>query len=262
MSDSLALYLMTGGFAGFTAGLLGVGGGLIIVPVLYSIFSAQAIAGTDTMQMALATSLATIAFTSVSSTWAHHRKQAVLWPVVWRLTPGILIGAWLGGLLAAAISSDLLKPVFAFFELSVAILMLNNYQPRQYATSLQPVRAITGGFIIGAISAIVGIGGGTLTTPFLHWHGITIKQAIASSAACGFPIALAGTLAYIYAGWGKTASDDINLGYVNLNAFAAIITTSLISAPPGAKLAHHLADKKLKKIFALFLLVLVIKMLY
>ncbi|HHO58984.1 MAG TPA: sulfite exporter TauE/SafE family protein [Thiotrichales bacterium] len=263
MTASLALYLVTGSFAGFMAGLLGIGGGLIIVPVLYAIFSSQ----TDgisaaSMQMALATSLATITFTSVSSTWAHHRKQAVLWPVVWRLAPGILAGAWLGGLFAAAISSEFLKTVFALFELAVAALMLSDYQPRQHAAGLQPARATTGGFFIGAISALVGIGGGTLSVPFLHWHGVSIKQAIASSAACGFPIAVAGALAYIYAGWGRAVGNDPSLGYVNLHAFAAIITTSLLTAPLGAKLAHHLADRKLKKIFALFLLALAIKMLF
>lgn len=269
MSSFLFLYLLTGALAGLSAGLFGVGGGLIIVPVLYYIFSAQAYDASLLMHMALATSLATIVFTSISSSYAHHKKQAVLWPIVFILSPGILIGAWLGGLIAAAQDSDILKPVFAVFEFLVALIMLMNFKTRpQYAT-LSRLNALTGGVLIGTLSAIVGIGGGSLTVPYLNWNNIAIKKSIATSAACGFPIALAATASYIYAGWDvpiNSASDmnknSINLGYVNLTALSLIVCSSFLFAPLGAKLAHYLPDKNLKKYFGLFLLLLSAKMMF
>ncbi len=272
MNTLLILYLLTGCFAGFTAGLLGVGGGLIIVPVLYYIFSSQLIGATietgQIMHMALATSLATIVITSLSSSYAHHKKRAVLWKTVGLLSPGIVAGAWAGGLFAAQLSSNILKLVFALFELLMALLLLSGFQPgkrhRDEVAYWQPAlsgkSAINGGFIIGLVSAIVGIGGGSLSVPFLHWSGIKIKNAVATSAACGLPIALSGTASYIYTGWHQPFQHLTTLGYVNITAFLAISMTSLIFAPFGVKLAHALPDKTLKRIFAIFLLVLSIRM--
>lgn len=260
----ILLYLLTGAFAGFAAGLLGIGGGLIIVPVLYFIFSTQTYDQQHLMHMALATSLATIIVTSIASTLAHHKKQAVLWPTVFLLAPGICLGAWLGASLASELSTAILRPLFAVFELCIAALMLSQYQSKQQHSTIQPFNALFGGGIIGSISAIVGIGGGTLTVPFLHWHNINIKNAIASSAACGLPIALFGTAAYIYAGWTITDSSSLPenaIGYVHINAFVLIAISSFICAPLGAKLAHKISDKSLKKIFALVLLILGLKML-
>ena len=200
MPIDVILYLLTGGFAGFVAGLLGVGGGLIIVPVLYFIFLSQGFESQHLMHMALATSLATIIVTSISSSLAHHKKHAVLWKIVLLLAPGICIGAWIGGALAAEMNTEMLKPIFGCFELLVAIHLLSNLQTKQHELSIEPIKAYIGGFLIGNISAIVGIGGGTLTVPFLHWHKIAIRNAIATSAACGFPIALVATASFVYAG--------------------------------------------------------------
>ncbi len=260
----ILLYILTGAFAGFAAGLLGVGGGLIIVPVLYFIFSTQGYEQQHLMHMALATSLATIISTSISSTLAHHKKQAVLWPTVYLLAPGICLGAWLGASIATELPTAILRPAFGLFELFVAVLMLKQYQSKQHQVFIRPVKAFIGGNIIGSVSAIVGIGGGTLTVPFLHWHNINIKNAIATSAACGLPIALFGTASYIYSGWGisfTSSSSSYSLGYVQLNAFLLVAVSSFIIAPLGAKTAHRLADYKLKKIFALLLFLLGIKML-
>lgn len=255
------LYLLTGAAAGVSAGLLGIGGGLIIVPILFFVFSAQPGSPEHVMHMALATSLATIIVTSVSSAWAHHKHGAVLWPVVFDLSPGIIIGAWLGVMLASVLASDVLRPVFAVFELMVAFHLLLNYKPGTHTTSISRISSITGGVVIGSISSLVGIGGGTLTTPFLLWHNIAIRNAVASSAACGFSIAVAGTAAYVIAGWNTEGLPAYTFGYVNLPAFAIIIMTSMVTAPAGASLAHRLPEKTLRLFFGIFLLVLSLIML-
>jgi len=261
MMTEPVLYLLTGAVAGVSAGLLGIGGGLIIVPMLFLIFSSQPGATDHAMHIALATSLATIIVTSASSTWAHHKRGAVLWSVVAALSPGIIVGAWLGAQLASVLPSDILKPVFGVFELLVALHLLLGHQPASAANSISRTRSLVGGTVIGSISSIVGIGGGTLTVPFLLWHNIAIRNAVASSAACGFPVAAAGTAAYIVSGWNADGLPSGSLGFVNLTAFLLIIITSVLTAPAGASLAHRLPQATLRLIFALFLLVLGLKML-
>lgn len=255
------LYLFTGAIAGVSAGLLGIGGGLIIVPILFIIFSAHPVAHEHAMHMALATSLATIIVTSVSSAWAHHKRGAVLWPIVAILSPGIIIGAWLGAMLASLLANHTLKLIFAVFELMVAIHLLVNFTPRKHTTSISRIKSIAGGIVIGCISAVVGIGGGTLTVPFLLWHNIAIRNAIASSAACGFPIAVAGTAAYVVNGWDVEGLPAYTLGYVNLTAFVFISISSMMTAPVGAGLAHKLPESTLRIIFAVMLIWLSLKML-
>lgn len=256
------LYLATGIFAGLASGLLGVGGGLIIVPVLFIIFSAQNLPAEHIMHMALATSLATIIVTSISSTHAHHKKQAVLWPVFLLLAPGICLGAWLGGLAASEIKTDILKPAFGIFELLVAALLLWNKQSQQHNIHINKIKSAIGGFVIGMASAIVGIGGGTLTVPFLNWHNIAMRNAVATSAACGLPIAIFGAASYVYAGWSINDLPEQTLGYVHLPAFGLIIITSFLFAPVGAKLAHRLPELALKRGFAIFLMLLGLKMIF
>ena len=258
----ILLYLITGAFAGFSAGLLGIGGGLIIVPVLFFIFESQGYQQQHLMHMALATSLATIVITSISSTRAHHMKGAVLWPVVILLTPGIAIGAWFGATFATRLDNEILKPVFGIFEIFVAILMISQYQSKQRELIIKKINGFFGGIFIGSISAIVGIGGGTLTVPFLHWHKINIKNAIATSAACGLPIAIFATAAYIFNGWENISIDQNNmLGFVNTRAFILIAISSFLFATMGAKSAHRLPDTLLKRIFSALLFFLGLKML-
>ncbi len=256
------LYIVTGAFAGFAAGLFGVGGGLIIVPVLFYIFSTQAYDPQHLMHMAVATSLATIVFTSVSSTLAHHKRQAVLWPLVFILSPGIIIGAWFGGIFASTLDTKVLTSIFAVFELLVAVNLLLQKQPEQHQTNIGNIAATTGGTIIGFISSIVGIGGGTMTVPFLHWFNISMQKAVATSAACGLPIAVIGTLSYIYSGWGLQLTDTAMIGYLQLYALAVIATSSFIFAPLGAKLAHSISEKKLRLSFAFILTLLSITMFF
>lgn len=253
----VVLYLLTGAVAGFAAGLLGIGGGLIIVPALYFIFSAQAYPEQYLMHMALTTSLATIIFTSISSTLAHQRKKAVLWPVVLILGPGIIIGSWCGGLFASALDSSLLASVFAVFELLVAINLLLKKQPARQQTEINALAATGGGLIIGFISTIVGIGGGTMTVPFLHWFNVSMRNAVATSAACGFPVAVIGTLSFIYASYDQPLSDQLtSFGYLQPYALLIIASSSFIFAPSGARMAHAVSEKTLRLIFAGILLCL------
>lgn len=258
---AIGLYLLLGTVAGLAAGLLGIGGGLIIVPALASLFLLQGQSPDIVMHLALGTSLATIVITSISSIRAHHRHRAIHWNIVRQLTPGILLGAWLGGWLAGQMTTQWLKPVFGLFELSVAIHMLLARPTTQHSALPGKLAMGSAGGIIGSLSAIVGIGGGTMTVPFLCWNSIQLRNAIATSAACGLPIAIAGALAYMVSGWQHPALPEYSLGYVHLPAFIGIIITSSLFAPLGARLTHSLPVPLLKKVFAVFLLVVGVKLL-
>lgn len=250
---------LLGVFAGLAAGLLGVGGGLVIVPVLAMLFTA---AGYDhVMHLAVGTSLATIVFTSLSSVRAHHRHGAVLWPVFRRLTPGIVIGALAGAAIADRLPGDRLRLVFGLFELWVAVQMSLDIRPAPHRRLPGPVGMGLAGFVIGGVSAIVGIGGGTLTVPFLVWCNVAMRQAVATSAACGLPIAIAGSLGFLVTGWDAPGRPPGSLGYLHLPALGAIVVTSMLAAPWGARLAHRLPARTLKRIFALLLFALAAKML-
>lgn len=259
--STLLLYLLLGAFAGVMAGLLGVGGGLIIVPVLAWIFRGQHFSESVVMHLAIGTSLATIVVTSLSSVRAHHQRGAVLWPVVWQLTPGIVVGAWLGAAIADGLSSFTLQKVFAVFVLLMSAQMGLGAKPA-------PQRELPGaaamgavGGVIGVVSAIVGIGGGSLTVPFLAWCNISIRQAVATSAACGLPIALAGSVGFVITGLNAPALPAWSLGYIYGPALAGVAVVSMLFAPLGAKLAHTLPTELLKRVFAVFLMLVGIKML-
>ncbi|HMR02172.1 MAG TPA: sulfite exporter TauE/SafE family protein, partial [Candidatus Competibacter phosphatis] len=229
--STLLFYLTLGLFAGVMAGLLGVGGGLIIVPTLAWIFHHQQVDDTIVMHLAIGTSLATIVVTSISSVRAHHRRGAVLWPIFWRLTPGIVVGAWLGAAIADALPSAVLSKVFAVFVLTVAAQMGFGAKPAPHRELPGTAGMLTAGGVIGAVSAIVGIGGGSLTVPFLTWCNIAIRQAVATSSACGLPIALAGALGFVVTGLNATGRPDWSLGYVYGPALVGITLTSMLSAP-------------------------------
>lgn len=258
---TLLFYLLLGAFAGVMAGLLGVGGGLVIVPALAWIFQRQLIAETALMHLAIGTSLATIIVTSISSVRAHHQRGAVLWPTVWRLTPGIVTGAWLGAAVADALSSFALQKVFAVFVLLMAAQMGFGAKPAPHRDLPKAAGMLATGGVIGAVSAIVGIGGGSLTVPFLSWCNVPIRQAVATSAACGLPIALAGALGFVVTGLNAPDLPAWSLGYVYGPALLGVALTSMLFAPLGARLAHTLPTEMLKKIFAAFLAVIGVKML-
>lgn len=248
-----AIYLVLGAFAGVLAGLFGVGGGMIIVPVLVYSFAVQGFAPEVLTHMAVGTSLATIAFTSISSVHAHHRQGAVRWHLFVWLALGILGGCMLGALTAAALSGPVLQKIIGIFAICVAIQMAFELKPRAaLAEPGKPTLAIAGG-VIGWASSIFGIGGGSLTVPFLVWRSVTMQQAVATSAACGMPIALAGALSFMATGWGMATLPDWTLGYVYLPAMTGIAATSVFFAGYGARLAHRLSQRMLKRLFALLL---------
>jgi len=256
-----AAYLSLGVFAGAIAGLLGAGGGLIIVPILALMFSLQGFAPEHLMQLAVGTSLATIVFTSLSSTRAHHKHGAVNWPVVLQLSLGILLGGWLGGVLALWMGGVVLASLFGLFELAVAAQMGFGRPPAPHRNLPGLPRNAAAGVAIGSVSALFGIGGGTLTVPWLVWHNLDIRHAVGTSAACGLPIALVGASGFIVVGLGRADLPAGSTGFVYWPAVAAISIASVLSAPLGARLAHHLDQAKLKKVFAAFIALLGLLML-
>ena len=262
MNEWFIGYLVLGAVAGFFAGLLGVGGGAIMVPVLALMFAAQGFPEQHLMHLALGTSMATIVFTSISSLRAHHKHGAVIWPTVLDIAPGIVVGTLLGAQVAGLIPTRPLAIFFAAFIAYVAVQMILNVKPK-------PSRQLPGkagmfgvGAFIGGISALVAIGGGSLSVPFMTWCNVKVHNAIGTSAAIGFPIALAGTIGYMIAGHDATNLPEGAYGFIYLPALAATVIVSMLVAPIGAKVAHSLPVPTVKKVFAGLLLVLLAKMLH
>jgi uncharacterized membrane protein YfcA len=261
MTAILLMYLLDGAVAGLLAGLLGIGGGVVIVPMLVFCFARQGIPDALIMQMALGTSLASIMFTAVASFRAHQRRGAVHWDVVRKIIIGILTGTFLGSCIAAQLSTRFLKGFFVVFLYFVTIQILTNTKPK-------PSRQIPGhaamfgvGNVIGIVSSLVGIGGGALSVPFMIWRNMTVHHAIGTAAAIGFPIAIAGTIGYIYNGLAIQGLPDYSVGYIYLPALFGIVVTSVLTAPLGVRLAHSLPVNRLKRIFAFLLLVVATRMM-
>jgi len=247
----IAPLLLLGIFSGFIAGLLGVGGGLIMVPALLYLL-AGSVDQSALMHTAVGTALAAIVFTSISSVRAHHTHGAIYWQYVRRLTPMILLGAFSGAMLTKAMSFDFMRLFFALFEFGVAIVMYFGISSASHVDHLKKWIWHLTGYIIGFISAIVGIGGGTMTTPFLTYNNVGIKNAIATSAAVGMPIAIAGALGFVVAGWNVESASG-GVGVIHTQALMSIVVMSVLFAPIGARVAHNVDGKKLKKFFAIFL---------
>jgi len=256
------LYISLGSFAGILAGLLGVGGGIVIVPLLSFAFASQHFPQAVTLHMALGTSLATIMFTSIASLRAHHSHGAVNWTVIRQIAPGILFGTFFGSWVAAHLTTGFLKVFFVCFLYYVSIQMILDLKPKPS----RQLPGITGmslvGSLIGGISSLVGIGGGTMSVPFLLWCNISFRHAVGTSAAIGFPIALAGAAGYVVNGWNVPNIPSPHLGFVYLPALAGVAAASFLTAPIGAKLAHTIPVPKVKKIFALLLILTGTKMLF
>ena len=256
------LYAGSGALAGILAGLLGVGGGVVIVPALTFVFTAQHLPAEHIMHLALGTSLATIIFTSISSVRAHHQRGGVHWDIVGHITVGILLGTFGGSWVAAQLSSAFLKGFFAAFLLYVSAQILLDIKPKS-ARQMPGLAGTTGvGGVIGVVSALVGIGGGSLSVPFMLWCNVPVREAIGTSAAIGFPIAIAGALGYLVNGMGASGLPSQSLGYIYLPALLGVALFSALTAPLGAKLAHTLPVALVKKIFAVLLLGTALKMIW
>lgn len=247
-------FLVTGALAGLLAGLFGVGGGIVIVPALVLLLGHAGTDGGWIPHLAVGSSLASIVATGAVSALAHHRRGAVRWDIVAALTPGILIGAWCGAALAGALPERWLILLFAAFLVFVGIRMLR-------PTSAQPAGSLPGrialaavGAGIGTVSALVGIGGGTMTVPFLASRGLDLRAGVGTSAACGPPIALAGAIGFIVVGWGREGLPPGSSGFVYWPAVGLILLASLPAAPIGARIAHTLPVAGLRRMFALLIL--------
>ncbi|MFL6968344.1 sulfite exporter TauE/SafE family protein [Pseudomonas alvandae] len=244
------LYLLLGACAGVLAGLFGVGGGMIIVPVLVFSFTLQGFDPQVLTHLAVGTSLASIIFTSINAVREHHRKGAVRWLIFAWMTVGILIGAGFGALTAEAISGPHLQKIIGVFAMLVAAQLALDFKPKASRTVPGKVGLTLAGTVVGWASAIFGIGGGSLTVPFLTWRSVPMQQAVATSSACGLPIALVSALSFMILGWHDPL---LPLGFVYLPALLGIALTSMVFARVGARLAHRLSPRLLKRLFAALL---------
>ncbi|WIE50293.1 sulfite exporter TauE/SafE family protein [Pseudomonas sp. GM17] len=249
------LYLLLGACAGILAGLFGVGGGIIIVPVLVFSFTLQGFDPSILTHLAVGTSLATIIFTSVNAVREHQRRGAVRWPIFAWMTLGILLGAGVGALTAEAISGPNLQKIIGVFALVVALQMTLDLRPKASRDVPGKLGLTLAGSVIGWASAIFGIGGGSLTVPFLTWRSVPMQQAVATSSACGLPIAVASAISFMILGWHDPSLPAHSLGFVYLPALLGIALTSMVFARFGARLAHRLSARLLKRLFACLLFV-------
>ncbi|MGJ9418312.1 sulfite exporter TauE/SafE family protein [Massilia sp. CMS3.1] len=254
MDPSMILALLAmGAFGGFAAGLLGIGGGMIMVPFITMVLTARDVPEALVVHMAIATSLATIMFTSLSSVRAHHKHGAVVWRIVKLLSPGIVVGSMIGPWIGKQMNASTLAWFFGAFVAFSATQMLVNKKPAA-ARDLPGTAGMFGaGGLIGVLAGLVGAGGGFISVPFMTWCGVRIHNAVATSAALGFPIALAGTVANIFYGWGEPGLPEYSLGYIYVPALAIIVAASMTMAPLGARTAHRMPVRQLQKVFAVIL---------
>ena len=261
LMEWLGYYLALGAFVGFFAGMLGIGGGGVMVPLLVWLLEAQGMPRDTVLHLSVGTSMATILFTSASSVRAHSARGAVRWDIAWRMTPGILIGGLVGSAIANVIPTVLFAALFTVMVYAASGNMLIDRKPTPSRTGPGPIGASAVGFGISAVSAFAAIGGAFITVPFMLYCNVPMMQAIGTAAVVGFPIALAGTVGFIVGGWGSPVLPAWSLGYVYLPALAGITVASVLFAPLGAMAAHKLPTKILKRIFAVLLFVFATKML-
>ncbi|MBX3609802.1 MAG: sulfite exporter TauE/SafE family protein [Hydrogenophaga sp.] len=248
---------------GFLAGLLGIGGGMLMVPFITFILSNRGVAGDLAVKMAIATSMATIIFTSISSVRAHHKRGAVRWDIVKRLAPGIVTGAAVASLgVFALLKGAWLALFFAAFVGFSATQMLLDKKPTATRTLPGTAGQFGAGGVIGFLSGLVGAGGGFVSVPFMTWCNVPIHNAVATSAALGFPIALANAVGYVISGQSAQNLPDGAIGYIYLPALVVIASVSVLMAPVGVKAAHALPVKLLKRVFACILYMLAAYMLW
>ncbi|MCK5480605.1 MAG: sulfite exporter TauE/SafE family protein [Gammaproteobacteria bacterium] len=258
----LLTYLLTGAAAGLMAGLLGIGGGLVIVPALALFFASQGFATETLMHFAVGTSLATIIPISISSLLAHHRRNSIDWQAVRGLVPGIMAGALAGAWLARQLGSPGLALLFGVFEILVAVHLLIGRQAGAHRALPGAAGLGVAGAVIGGISAMLGIGGGTLSVPFLLWNRVDIRTAVGTAATCGLPIAIAGAAGFAISGWKVAAPAGLNSGFIYWPAVFWIALASVPMAPVGARLAHSLPRTMLQRVFALLLALIGLKMIF
>ena len=257
----LIAYALIGAVIGFLAGLLGIGGGMSLVPVLAALFNAQGLSADHTVHLALATAMASVVFTSSSSVLAHHRLGAVDWSIVRRMAPGMVVGSLLSALAAGWLPQRVLALGFALIVYGGATQILLGRKPA-------PGRRLPGqlaltllGLVIGVICGLVSAGGAFLTVPLMLAWGVVVHRAIGTAAAIGVPVAAVGMLGYIISGWQVAGLPEYTIGFVYLPALLALVAASVLTAPYGARLAQRLPVATLKRVFALLLYALATKMI-
>lgn len=253
--------LALGAAVGFLAGLLGVGGGLMLVPFFTFLLASRG-AGEHVVHMAIATSLATIAFTSAAAVRAHHSRGAVSWRIVRLLTPGLLVGSWAGPWLGHHLNAAALAIGFTAFVVVAAAQMFVDVRPSASRDLPAPPGLFAAGGLIGLVSGLVGAGGAFASVPFLTWCQVPIHAAVATSAALAFPIAVAGTVSNVVYGLGTPGLPPGSLGFVWAPGLLVVSAASVLTAPLGARTAHRLPVKSLRRTFAVLLLALAGRMLY
>ncbi len=261
MLVDLILFAITGSVAGTLAGLLGIGGGMIVVPCLVYIFTYIGMPEASMMHAASATSLSAMIFTSSVSAYSHYKREAVLWPVVKKLLPGIVTGTILGMLLASLLSTAVLKIIFGIFLLFIAFRMFVSFKPKPSRELPGPLGSFGVASLIGGKSGLLGVGGGALMVPFFTYCNISIREAAGTSAACGFPIALVGTLSAIATGWHHDPGDFYTFGYVYWPATLAVALFSMVFVFLGAKLSKIMPVTIIRKIFACVLVLAALDLL-
>ena len=252
----IPIFLALGAFVGFLAGLLGIGGGFTIVPVLIEVFSHEGFAREHLVSLAIGTSAGTIVFTAISSARAHHARGAVNWSVVAAMAPGLVVGSLLGPQVASALPAPIMAGIFGAFIWFGTYRMVRNKAP-QADRELPGAPGMFGaGAVIGTVAGMVGTGGAFLAVPFMTRCNVKLHMAVATSAALGVPIAVAATIGYMLAGWRTTGLPPYSVGYVYLPALAFIVVTSTLLAPIGARAAHAMPVARLRYAFAAMLFVL------
>ena len=254
------LFMLAGAAAGFMSGLLGIGGGLVLVPVLAAVFAMQEVESTVLMPLTLGTSLATIMFTSLSSTRAHHQRGAIDWTIVQRMAPGVAVGAACGAVVASQLPTGAVQVVFVLFASVAATQLLFGADVRSTRSVPGARRLGTSGAVIGVVSGVVGGGAATLTVPYLTWCSCPVRTAIGSAAALGFPIAVAGTAAFALSGTHVSGLPALSVGFVHLPAVGLVAAASVLCAPVGAAVSHRLPIPTLRRAFAVALYAVAAKM--
>ena len=260
LAPLIAFLLVTGAFAGVVAGLLGVGGGIVLVPVFFYVFSVAGYGSDELMRICLATSLATIIVTSARSVASHHRKGAVEWGILRGWGPGIAIGALVGVWAVGELESRTLQMIFGVLGCLIAVYFAFGKSDWTLAKSMPTgvLRAVLSP-AIGLISVLMGIGGGSLGVPLMTLSNVPIHRAVATAAGFGILIAVPSVLGFLILS--PDTAPPLTLGYVNIPAFLIVIAMTLITAPLGARLAHALPVRPLRMIFAVFILIMALNML-
>ncbi len=262
MIIDIITYVLGGAVAGLLAGLLGIGGGLLVVPLLAFVLPFHGIPASLVMHMAVATSLSVIVGTSISSIIGHHLHGDIDWQLFKKVVLGLAFGALLGAHVADAVSGNVLRVSFGLFVFFLAFKMAFGNQPEVENKPLpKRVGLVIVGFVISFLCTLLGMGGGSLMVPYLTHRSVPIRRAVSTSAVCGFPIAFMGVLGLMFVGSDETGRPIWSAGYVYWPAFVGIVIPSVIMAPVGAKLSHHLPAAQLRKIFSLFLVFIGIDML-